>query len=63
MSSRYKIKPLGRKAGTPRVLIPREDYDEVVRLAAEGWTNHDIGARWGAKPATVANVLRAVRRG
>jgi DNA-binding NarL/FixJ family response regulator len=59
----YKLKPKGRRTWTIRTLIPREDYGEVARLSAEGWTNYDIGARWGAKPATVANALRKWRRG
>ncbi len=62
MSSRYKIKQRGRSSWKVRTLIPREDYDEVARLSAEGWTNHDIGALYGAKPSTVANALRAWRR-
>jgi phage pi2 protein 07 len=58
----YKLKPIGRIVGSPTIKIPRSEYPEVKRLDADGWTHYDIGARYGARPATVANVLRKIRR-
>lgn len=62
MRMSYRIKPVGRVAGSPTIKIPRSEYPEVKRLDEAGWTHHDIGARYGARPATVANVLRKIRR-